>query len=140
MDGKQLKKHLTALRFKNFDELLARYGNSPTEFCQRTGYTSPTTISQLKTRKKHFGADLARELELVAQLERYALESETGLAGRNQPPVAGQLKNWPFTISLEDVLALNGKARRQIDEALSTLILGLQTQDLISKQQRKRAG
>lgn len=134
-DPKKLNKHLGQLRFKNFSELLHRqYGDSPTVFCSRTGYNSATTVSQLKTRKKSFGADLARELEMWAGLDRYELEKED----MTRPFRAGgtSLKDWPFTISPEQFLSLQGKTRREIDDTLTRLVIGAQAQEVINKPRR----
>lgn len=134
-DPKKLNKRLSDLRFKNFAELLQRqYSDSPTEFCSRTGYNSPTTVSQLKTRKKSFGADQAREMEVWAGLERYELEKEDG--GRPFRVSGSGLKEWPFTISPEQFLSLQGKTRREIDDTLTRLVIGAQAQEVINKPRR----
>lgn len=134
MDRKRLKE----LRFKNFDELMLRYENSPKRFCAETGYGSPTVISQLKNRQRAFGADMARELERVAGLEKYALESESGLDGKNKAIRAYQEPaNWPFSVSLSEFMALGGKTRGEIDETLTKLVIGAQAQHLLAKQRKQ---
>lgn len=133
MDRKALKE----LRFKNFDELMRRFDGSPTKFCEETGYNSPTTISQLKTRKKAFGGDLARDLEKAARLEPYALESQTGIDGKHLKP-GKQPAEWPFSIPLQAILDLNGRSVRDIDAALVKLVVGAQAQEMLEKQQKTR--
>lgn len=136
MDAKKLNRRLKELRFLNFHALLRdRYGNSPTEFCEKTGYGSPTTVSQLKSRKKSFGADLAREMEEWAGLERYALERE--VTDGAAPIAVKQKADWPFTVDLSQILSLQGKTRREIDDALTKIVVGAQAQEMIEKQRRK---
>lgn len=130
------KKEVTALRFKNFKELMKRYDGSPKKFCDATGYQSQATISQLKGGYKSFGDDIARQLEDAAGLERYALENPNGIGAplpvKNREPI-----NWPFSVSLDEYLNLPGKDRREIDEAFHKMVIGAQAIQLLSKQRTK---
>jgi hypothetical protein len=135
-----LRKHLIALRFRNFQDLLrTRYEDSPQKFCSATGYDSPNIISQLKHGKKGtFAADLARQLELIAGLDRYELESESGIGDskRAAPPRPG--KDWPFSISPEEIMSLSGAARRTLDDTVTKIVLGSQAQDLLERQRKRK--
>lgn len=129
------KNRAADIRFKNFNELLKRYGGSPTRFCEETGYDNTTMISQLKGRKRPFGAVLARKLERFAKLEKFSLEDEHGLD--TQPSTLSiEPENWPFSIPLAEILVLQGRHLREIDEALTKLVVGAQTQQLLSKQRK----
>lgn len=131
VDRKQLKE----LRFRNFDELYARYGNSPTKFCEETGYPNPTVLSQLKGRNRAFGGDLARELEGYAGLERYALENEAGIGVTVKKPYR-QTEDWPFSMPLKDIVELRGKHFKDIDEALTKMVMGAQAQEMFNKERK----
>jgi hypothetical protein len=129
------KKARTELRFRNFAELIARYGGSPKAFCEETGYDKPDVISQLKGRNRTFGDDLARQIETAAGLEPYALENPKGITAptprANREPV-----NWPFSFSLQEYMELPGKDRKEIDEAIKKMVLGAQTMQLLNRQKR----
>lgn len=134
MDRKRLKQ----LRFENFDRLMLRYGGSPKEFCEQTAYKDPTVISQLKGRHRAFGADLARQIEEAAGLEKYALENEAGIEAEVKK-AAKQPSGWPFDFSLDEYMALSGKVRREINDSMTRQVIGAHTQQLIEKRRKREA-
>lgn len=134
-DGRMDKKARTEVRFRNFDELIARYDGSPKQFCEATGYDKPDVISQLKGRKRSFGADLARQLEEVAQLDRFALENPRGIGSQVQQ-LSREPINWPFTFSLQEYLQLPVRDRKDINEAVRKMVVGAQAMQLLNRQRR----
>lgn len=127
------------IRFQRFDELIARYAGSPKTFCEQTGYDNPTIISQLKGRKRSFGPELARQLEEAAGLPKYALENPDGLSAPLRVSHASP-QDWPFSFTLDEYLSLSRSVRESIDDAVSNMVVGAQTKQLIDKPKARRRG
>lgn len=125
------------VRFLNFDALMLRYGNSPKEFCERTGYKSETTISQLKNRQKSFGVDLGRQIAEAAGLEPLALENPDGIESSPQPARPKPPRDWPFSFSYQTFMSLPARKRREMDEAFSDMVVGAQASQLVDHQKRR---
>lgn len=130
------RQELKEIRFRNFDALLDRYDGSPKKFCEKTGYTSETTISQLKTRKKAFGTDLGRQIAEAAGLDPLALENPDGIDAspvpKPKPP-----RDWPFSFSYAEYMSLSPRKRREMDEAFRDMVIGAQTQQMVARKNKQ---
>lgn len=126
------------VRTDNFLRLLReQYGDSPSEFCRRTGY-SESMVSQIKKGRKKIGEKLGAKLEQLMSLKRGALEQEDAPTALLPARGSHAPSPWPFSVPYHVYEALSAKSRRDIDESLTKLVMGAQSQELLERQQKTR--
>lgn len=127
------------IRTANFLRILReQYRNSPKAFEIATGY-SANMVSQIKTGKKVVGEDRAVTLEKAMKLETGTLERPNA-ADIASPRSTQPRVSWPLSVPLADFEALNPRLQRELDEAFTRMVVGAQSQDLLSKQKTRRRG
>ncbi|MGE4340775.1 MAG: hypothetical protein AB7E55_33215, partial [Pigmentiphaga sp.] len=79
---------------------------------------------------------LARKLEGLMKLPPLALDQPESTGVREESPRYGTEPEWPLSVPLEDFESLSPKARRELDEAFTKMVIGARTQELLNKQKK----
>lgn len=109
-----------------------RYNNSPGEVEKRTGY-SANMVSQILGGSKQVRTEkLARKLEKLLRLPPNDLDQP--IVADTQPASASAPSDsWPFSVPQGSFQSLTPKMQREIDEALTRMVIGAQAQNVMNK-------
>lgn len=128
---------LDKIRTENFLRIYrTKYRGSPSRLERETGF-SANMASQIAGGHKFIGDKLARKLE------REYLRIPLGTLDRIDPEQTAQRRRsepqyeWPFDVPQSEFESLSPKAKEEIKNAVTRMILGAQAEQLLSRQRKR---